>query len=411
MADNIDAFDDFIYVPPLIDATLNEIILSGNDLIRCSLTGYPYGRLTAEEIKICLLSIFQNNPLMNQNILLDEYYTRHALMSSGPAPSLRIHRDKNTIVNLLRSDADHGKGRLLAYMMGRLFFDAIIPTRLLDTSSNTLARVSFLTRLHGYLMTLPAKWWENDEQPETLVLEGLLRIDAIFSFRTTYSSDTHRVKLVNWLNEQDWDKFDFSGLLAVIDLIEAEGLNRLNKIDRSQLPQGNAMVISAALHILKSKTMRQALFEKNHDELTERVREATIKGRIGMGTTAEQILQNIQKILVSSELIGTTSKAEKLELAADIRQLSNEINRISFSDKRLDRMKRVNARIANMEPVIVHSGGERVKNELLRAKGIKKAPAPRKSPSPGKPLDPAKVAEFEDLFAQFSQFTGTPVKK
>lgn len=399
---DLSAFDAIAFDPPAMAAAVEEIKANRLHHIHCSLTGYPYGVLADEELNICLRAILQNDPTMSSSKLVDAFVVRHAILSSGPSPALRLHTNYHTLVNALRADEINGTNKLFCYIMGRFFFDVLTPTRAKGSFGVHRQRLDFLTRLQRHVARLPAKWWET-ECEEAVVLECMLRVDSIFSLNNAVDSSSAAPKFVRWA-QQHSNPFEFSILRELLLKLEADKMGQLTL--SSPTPSGNAMIISAAMKVLRR---RQPKIDANDSitplTLVERVYSLTIQKRMGPASTAGQLLQNIQQILTEADMAQSMSKLEKQRLTVAVDQLAHNIDQVTFTDKRLDEMKRVNARIARTGggEVIKHVG-PKVAKELDILYG--RRPAPKKStPKPKKQLTPEQATAFDMLMANFKQFS------
>jgi hypothetical protein len=398
---DLSGFNDFVFDPPVLAESIVEIKAAKMHHIYCSLTGFAYGVMSDEELNTCLRSLLQDMPTAAQKELVDAFAIRHAILSSGPAPSIRFHTNYHTLVNALRADELNGTNKLFGYVMGRFFYDTLTPARHKNSFSTLRQRLDFLIRFQTHLSTLPEKWWDI-ECEETAVFECMLRIDSIFSFHNAVDSTRHGPKFLAWLENKS-NPFDFLALHAIFSSLEADNMGRLTA--SSPTPSGNAMIISAAMKVLRRRIPKIADGDtKTPPTLIERVYSMTLQNRLSSASTAGQLLQNIQQILTQSDLMGSVSKLERQRLTVAVDQLTTDIEKISFTDRRLDEMKRVNARAARLDggQTIKHVG-EKAAKELDILYGRKKAPKKSTPKAPSK-LSPELSAAFDAMMARFSDF-------
>src|SRR6266850_8057787 len=138
------------------------------DCLHCSLTGSRYGMIEESEIKLCLQMELHRNPLASAEELADSFELRHYAMSSGPAPSLRIHKDHSSLLRVMQLDSN-GPARLLSYLSARLFYEALMNQRDLDSTVVRIQRMEFLLFMQRSIADLPEKWYESlTEQDEEI---------------------------------------------------------------------------------------------------------------------------------------------------------------------------------------------------------------------------------------------------
>lgn len=110
----------FIYIDPRATRALNNIIDSGLNVIRCSLTGAPYATIADQEILLAMEGDIESQPEVTVDRLVDNWQLRLLAMSSTPSPMLRNVRD-GALVPLMKR-GHMGNVRVLTYLLTRLYY-------------------------------------------------------------------------------------------------------------------------------------------------------------------------------------------------------------------------------------------------------------------------------------------------
>src|SRR5690606_2363492 len=108
----------------------------------------------------CLMVEVVDDSFRSAEEMVEEFAVRQALMSTGPAPSLRIYRTRNVLLSTLKADAS-GPNRLFGYLAGRLLFESIVSSRLRDGFENHKAKIAFLVELQESLAALGEGWHKS----------------------------------------------------------------------------------------------------------------------------------------------------------------------------------------------------------------------------------------------------------
>lgn len=350
----------------VINDSLELINKLGYNRIYCSLTGIAYANIDESEIIDSLKIELRRKPLSDMAALVESFYLRYLAASSAPCPSLRVHKDHNTLLRMLKT-SENGAAKLLVYMANRLLFESLVPIKEINSTVNRRKRLSFMRILHDRIAAMPVKWNQSldavDELSEAAnkavnilhvvggmattpaeegkaaqrCLEVLLRLDAIHNLRHSFYNAKLRADLIAFRESHEPTFFEFAKLL---DAIEQDGIVRLMKA--KQPPIGNAMAITAALESLNWT-------RKRHGTSREQYLESIEQGlnKVGTGTLASSHIIAIKELVSKPSL----SKKDKVDLKSALTDLEKNINSVSANDKRLEALesyyKRVNSGKAN----------------------------------------------------------------
>lgn len=368
---------------------INLILLEGMNHIYCSATGTEIGSISESEIQTCLRMDLNRSPLATVDDLVESWSIRQYAMSSGVAPSLRHHKDHHTLLRLLKSDEADGPAKILAYMASRLFFEALVPQRLIPSTEVRRARLAWLIEFRRRIDSLPAKWHESvtadDESTRAaegavnilsmaaklkpsaesegkaaqLCLESLLRLDAIHNLRHSFYNVQLRDSLIAFRDSDEWTFWQFRKLL---DKIEADGII---KLQRQKTPAiGNSMAISMALDSLNWSRKRHGMSKDKFLESFEQGRSADKFEAIGIGTSGNAILNSIKELMNSGKPL---SKQDKRELESALNDLHRDVNSVTIADKRLEAVRRDVAKFGARSGVVTKIAGDTVTKRLAQS--------------------------------------------
>lgn len=387
-----------------INAAIKIIQAEKLDRLYCSLTGVEIGSISVAEITHCLLVDASQDSLISAEKLVDEFAIRHAIMSNGPAPSLRLYRTRNILLSVLKAD-ETGPNRLFGYLAGRLFFESIVSERERNSFENHKAKLAFLIELQSILATLPADWHKSlthiDEEPTSPVskaigkaevsvgitplpaplpkiaqrcLELLIQIDGIFNLRSKLYSDRTRQRLVYFRDESN---LNLRELLSILEDLESDAIIRSSK--NSFEPKSNSQIVTLAVESIGWR-------QKRIEDLVEKIDEATEKRRIHTQSTAAHLISSLSAILENSNLAGGIQPKDKMKIESTISALSNELK---VTDQRIEQTVKI-ANRANAESGKVQiRKGEKPLSALVEL-----------FESRGKQLDPALKAKAAELAAK-----------
>lgn len=366
-----------LQLPALADA-LRAIREEGFNKIFCTLTGVQVGTIDDSEIELCLRMELARDPLLDSDSLVDDFAMRFYAMSSGPAPSLRVHRDHNALVRTLRLDAQ-GPNRLFGYLAGRLLFDSMVRKQEVHTYANTQARLNYLIEFQEKLRGLPEGWHKSltpeDEAERTAqgaiaildmaaavrptaiqeakaaqrCLEALFRLDAIHSLRDAFYNAELRAKLSHFRESHDWT---FTLFALLLKKIEEEGVI---KARQQRDVRGNSMVLTAALESISWSTRRTM-------DLTAKIEEAERKG---IRVNGDVLLNVIKQIQEANPTILTDNDRRKLDSAA--KSLTLDLNSVRFTDKRLASLQHIYGKSADNKARTQVSRGAKATKSLVES--------------------------------------------
>ena len=371
------------------------------DCLHCSLTGSRYAMIEESEIKLCLQMELDKSPLATAEDLADSFELRHYAMSSGPAPSLRIHKDHSSLVRVLRLDPA-GPARLLTYLSARLFYEALINQRDLDSTNVKMHRMQFMLDMQSRLADLPENWHESltekDEEISDVTifsgitqalaepagegvaegkaaqrcLESLLRLDAIHNLRAALYDNNLKVRVAVF-RESDWSFGSY------IDLLNAIEQDNIVKLQGKGTPQGNAMTLTSLLATIGNQTRRMAPGMKRFlDNLEGTIDDTEASNKAGVRVAGSTLLALVNETLASGQNV---SREDIKRLDSVRNQLQRDLDSVSYSDGRLRHLHQVYGRSAqNLGKAKVIHGDMVTKRlyESYRDKGLP-VPAPVKA--------------------------------
>lgn len=403
----------------ILESAVDSILHEHYDAIRCSLTGRIYGYVSREEIRSCLQVELSNNPMANEDSLVEAYALRYAILCTQPAPAFRIVKNHKHLLQMMRAEKN-GRINIFCLVAGRLFFEHLVREQDVDSWDNRRAKVSFLGFLQESLLRLPSEWWNSltpqdeevtvsDEAIRMLsemmnaapsiqeeckaaqrCFEALLRIDGIHNLRNALMRNSLRRKLLSF---RESDEFTFSQLLMMLNRLEADTVAQMERTQRS--PDGNAMTFFLALDVLAQ-----------HGKRVEKLRELfEDKWRKGV---AETRLSNLWSELRAIGLgSGELDETRLNKLHGLMNRANVELNVTSFSEKRRDYLEsfvaRRSAQVGNVQTVRgaralkdMADSGIKMKPALKeKLEAYKKAGVVGKNPSkPSKPKTESKNKEI-----------------
>jgi len=381
-----------------LEDAMRIILAEKMDEILCFATGSTIGCVDTAEIRICLQMELNRSPLASVDDLVESWSIRQYAMSSNVAPSLRHHKDHHTLLRLLKADNVNGPARILAYMASRLFFEALIPQRMIPSTEVRRARLAWLIDFRNRIDDLPTKWYESltaeDESNRTaesavnilsmaaklkpsaesegkaaqLCLEALLRLDAIHNLRHSFYNIEFRDSLIAFRDSDDWTFWQFRKLL---DKIEQDGIIKLQR--QRQPAIGNSMAVSMALESLNWSRKRHGISREKFLESFEQGRSGEKFDAIGTGVSGNAILNSIKELMNSGKSL---SKTDKRELESALRDLYRDINSVSTADKRLEAVRRDVARFGIQSGTVTRIAGDTAIKHLAESYADHNVPLP-----------------------------------
>lgn len=379
-----------------IDEVLELICDRELNRITCAETGTQYATIDDDEIRLCLEMEVGISPFITIDELIESWSMRHYIVCSGLAPSIRFHKDRNTMLRL--SKGQDGKAKVLCYLAGRLFFEALIPSRLIKSTEIRRARLTWATQFRRRIDNLPAKWHESltadDESMKTadaavnilsmaaklkpsaesegkaaqLCLEALLRLDAIHNLRHSFYNVQLRNSLIAFRDSENWTFWQFRKLL---DSIEADGIIKLQGQKSPTI--GNSMAISMALDALNWSRRRHGISKEKFLENFEQGRSGDKFESIGVGMSGNALLNSIKELMNTGQPL---SKQNKRELESALRDLQRDINSVSPADKRLEAVRRDVAKYGIQSGVVTKIAGDTVTKHLAQSYADHNIPLP-----------------------------------
>lgn len=326
------------------------------DCIHCSLTGSRYAIIEESEIKLCLQMELHKNPLASAEDLADSFELRHYAISSGPAPSLRVHKDHSQLLRVLQLDSD-GPARLFTYLSARLFYEALMHTRDLDSTAVRMHRMQFMLDMHARIADLPENWHESltadDEMiPDASILggiiaelaqpvdenvaegkaaqrclESLLRLDGIYNIRSAIYDNDLKVRIALF-RESDWT---FGTYIDLLSRIENDNIVRLQG---KGTVEGNSMSLTTLLASIGKTSQRMSPGMKKF--LVDL--EGPIEAANDKGTGSKTRIAGATLLALVNETLGGGKNVsrENLKRLESVRsQLQRDLDSVSYSDKRL----------------------------------------------------------------------------
>lgn len=347
---------EFDFGSSVIQDAMAKIKSRGLNKLYCSLTGAEYATLSNSEIELSLRVELQRVPLIDVDQLVNAFVLRHAALSSGPCPSLRVHKDHSTLLYLLKS-SEQGPTRLICYLTGRLFFEALTAEKEINSLSNRMAKLAFMRKMQVRLANLPKDWSQSLSAADELdnaaakavgilhivggqqmspieegkaaqsSLEILTRIEAIHNIRHKFYSHKLRTDLLAF---RDSEQFDFFQLNSLLNTLEQDAIIRLSQ-QRTQ-PMGNAMAITVALEALNWTRKRHG---SARDTYMESIEKGIKDGKFGTGTISSVQVVAIKDLVDKPSL----SKKDKMDLESVLKDLKRNVESVTSGDKRLEKLR------------------------------------------------------------------------
>lgn len=318
------------------------------------------------EIKLCLQMELHKNPLISAEELADSFEMRHYAASSGPSPSLRIHKDHSSLLRVMQLDSN-GPARLLTYLSARLFYEALMNQRDIDSTSVRMHKMQFMLDMQSRIAELPANWHESlTEKDEEIsdgsifsglaaalakptnvddstaegkaaqrCLESLLRLDAIHNLRSTLYDNNLKVRVAIF-RESDWD---FSGYISLLNQIEQDNIVRLHG---KSTPQGNSQTLTSLIASIGTQTKRMSPNMKRFlDNLEGTIDETEASNKQGVRVAGSTLLALVNETLAAG---GNVSREDIKRLDSVRNQLQRDLDSVSYSDGRLRHLHSVYGR-------------------------------------------------------------------
>lgn len=371
------------------------------DCIHCSLTGSRYAMIEESEIKLCLQMEIHKNPLATAEDLADSFELRHYALSSGPAPSLRIHKDHSSLVRILQLDSN-GPARLLTYLSARLFYEALMHQRDLDSTSVRMHKMQFMLDMQARIAELPENWHESltesDEEIkdvsifagltkalETSIvdsaaegraegkaaqrcLESLLRLDAIHNLRAALYDNDLKIRVAVF-RESEWSFGDY------VDLLNRIENDNIVKLQGKSTPQGNSMILTSLLASIGKQSTRMSKGMKRFlDNLEGTIDEQEESSKAGVKIAGSTLLALVNEALTAGRNV---SREDIKRLDSARNQLQRDLASVSYSDGRLRHLHSIYGKSAERlgKARVVH--GDMVTKRLYESYRDKGLPVPQ----------------------------------
>lgn len=169
----------------IVSNALIEIQNRGLNKIRCAITGAPYATLESDEILQALKTEVENDPLLTQDRLVDNWELKALTFNSQVLPSLRGVNTK-ALVPMLHSGAK-GSVKILTYFLTRLLY----PQLGAEPKSSEFSKERMLFAIHMYDSAL-----EWDHMKTASYVQQLSVVDSycsmpywhqLWAFESTFS--------------------------------------------------------------------------------------------------------------------------------------------------------------------------------------------------------------------------------
>lgn len=138
------------FTHPAVSAALNTIKSESMNTFRCSLTGAPYAVIMDDEIMQALESDITANPALKADDLVDAWGLRVVAYANQSLPVLRNANVKALTSILYRGHQGHV--RVMTYMLTRLLFPHLGAET--PSSDSIIARKEFSREMHDFAITL-----------------------------------------------------------------------------------------------------------------------------------------------------------------------------------------------------------------------------------------------------------------